>query len=95
MPWCERCERFWNPASVTAEGCCPACGRRVAAVSGRPDTGSDTGPDPRARGDATAGGDPEGALPAAPWHFKLLLVALGLYLGFRLWQGIAWLIGHL
>jgi hypothetical protein len=27
-----------------------------------------------------------------PWHFKLLLVALVLYLGFRAWQGIEWLV---
>ena len=27
----------------------------------------------------------------APWHFKLMLVALVLYLGYRAWQGIDWL----
>ncbi|MCU1461571.1 MAG: hypothetical protein JWO37_1646 [Acidimicrobiales bacterium] len=30
----------------------------------------------------------------APWHFKLLLAALILYLGYRLYQGIAWLAHH-
>jgi len=30
-------------------------------------------------------------VPAAPWHFKLLLVAVVLYLAFRAWQGIEWL----
>jgi hypothetical protein len=30
----------------------------------------------------------------APWHFKLLLVALVLYLGYRLYQGVAWLAHH-
>lgn len=29
MPWCEPCERFWNPGSVTAEGACPTCGTSV------------------------------------------------------------------
>ena len=29
-----------------------------------------------------------------PWHFKLLLVALVLYLGFRAWQGVAWLLSR-
>lgn len=29
---------------------------------------------------------------STPWHFKLLLVAVALYLGWRLVQGIAWLI---
>jgi hypothetical protein len=26
----------------------------------------------------------------APWHFKLLLVALVLYLGYRAYQGVVW-----
>ncbi|HVF76504.1 MAG TPA: hypothetical protein VM938_15820 [Acidimicrobiales bacterium] len=30
-------------------------------------------------------------VPAVPWHFKLLLVALVLYLVFRAWQGVEWL----
>ena len=35
------------------------------------------------------------AAPAkAPWHFKLLLLALVLYLGWRAWQGIDWVIGR-
>jgi hypothetical protein len=31
-------------------------------------------------------------LPKAPWHFKLLLVAVVLYLGWRLIQMISWVI---
>ena len=27
-----------------------------------------------------------------PWHFKLLLASVALYLGWRGWQGVAWLI---
>ena len=30
----------------------------------------------------------------APWHFKLLVVAVVLYLAFRAYQGVAWLIDH-
>lgn len=37
--------------------------------------------------------EPE-ATPRAPWHFKLLLVALILYLGFRAYQGVFWVIHH-
>lgn len=33
------------------------------------------------------------AAPGAPWHFKLLLGATVLYLGFRFVQGVAW-VGH-
>ncbi|MDP1803868.1 MAG: hypothetical protein Q8K72_01755 [Acidimicrobiales bacterium] len=40
--------------------------------------------------DPTPGGVDE---PGAPWHFKLLLGATVLYLGFRFVQGIAW-VGH-
>ena len=32
--------------------------------------------------------------PSAPWHFKLLLVALVLYLGYRAYQGVFWLAHH-
>jgi hypothetical protein len=30
----------------------------------------------------------------APWHFKLLVVATVLYLAFRAYQGVAWLIAR-
>lgn len=33
--------------------------------------------------------------PTVPWHFKLLVLATVLYLGWRAWQGVAWLIGRL
>jgi len=34
----------------------------------------------------------EEPLPKAPWHFWLLVIALALYLGWRLIQGIGWLV---
>ena len=30
----------------------------------------------------------------APWHFKLLLASVALYLGWRAWQGVEWLISR-
>ena len=33
--------------------------------------------------------------PRAPWHFRLLVVAVVLYLGLRLWQGVAWVLQRL
>ncbi|MBW3610136.1 MAG: hypothetical protein KY438_01200 [Actinobacteria bacterium] len=33
--------------------------------------------------------------PAAPWHFKLLMVAVLAYLGWRAIQLLAWLVGRL
>ena len=41
-----------------------------------------------------AASDDGGARQAAPWHFKLLLVALVLYLGYRAYQGVFWLAHH-
>jgi hypothetical protein len=33
--------------------------------------------------------------PTAPWHFKLLMVSLVIYLGYRAFQGVEWVIHHL
>ena len=30
----------------------------------------------------------------SPWHFKLLMVSLAIYLGYRAVQGIAWVMGR-
>ena len=56
-----------------------------------------------AREDAAPGDDPGMSVQGpdqpdegkAPWHFKLLMVALVLYLGYRLFQGFVWLGHHL
>lgn len=65
MPWCETCNRFWSPPSMTSGGACPNCGRVIAEP------------------------------PTTPWHFKLLLLAVVLYLGFRAVQGVDWLVDKL
>ncbi len=31
MPWCEPCSRFYSPNTVTTDGTCPSCGRRLDA----------------------------------------------------------------
>ena len=31
--------------------------------------------------------------PKAPWHFKLLVVSMVVYLTYRLIQGIVWVVG--
>ncbi len=33
--------------------------------------------------------------PPIPWHFKVLVVATVLYLGWRAVQGVIWLVGRL
>jgi hypothetical protein len=34
-----------------------------------------------------------GEAAKVPWHFKLLVAAVVVYLGWRAWQGIVWVIG--
>ena len=41
---------------------------------------------------AVGGGADE---PTVPWHFKLLVLATVLYLAWRAWQGVVWMVGRL
>ena len=34
------------------------------------------------------------ATTKAPWHFKLLLGSISIYLAYRAWQGIEWVAHH-
>jgi PHP family Zn ribbon phosphoesterase len=82
MPWCEACHRFLSPSTVRENGTCPTCGR---TVEGR-----------GARSTVTEGGDhTDDRRPTLPWHLWLLAAALVVYLGFRAWQGIEWVIQHI
>jgi PHP family Zn ribbon phosphoesterase len=79
VPWCTECDRFLSPSTVRADGTCPTCGRDV---------------DPGAVGTTTADkSDDDEKLPPIPWHLKLLALAVVVYLAFRLYQGIEWLLG--
>lgn len=67
MPWCDECERYYAPSAMTPEGHCPRCDADLLA----PDqAGSEDGSVP-----------PE--TEKVPWHFKLMIVLLILYLGWR------------
>jgi hypothetical protein len=83
MPFCEDCAKYWAPSAMNDDGSCPSCGRVLEA--------------PRAASTITAknvdvkklaaggdGGEVDDA--SAPWHFKLLMVLLVAYLGWRLVQ---------
>ena len=35
MPWCEECNRFWNPPSMGKGGECPTCGKVLAPPAPR------------------------------------------------------------
>jgi hypothetical protein len=36
MPWCDDCQRFWNPNTMPSDGACPTCGRVLAPPRGAP-----------------------------------------------------------
>ena len=83
MAWCESCEHYLTPATLTAEGSCPACGSEVQHP--KEHHASEPGP---ASGDGAA----EAGVERLPWHFWLLLAAAVVYLGWRAVQGIALLL---
>lgn len=69
---------------------CERCSRFYNPNSVAPDgtcvnCGADIAPPPTAEEQAEA--------TKVPWHFWLLVVALVIYLGWRLIQGIQWLLG--
>lgn len=68
MPWCERCDRFYNPNSMAPDGTCMNCGEFIASPDDEKDVEDSK----------------------VPWHFWILIVALVIYLGYRLVQGIVW-----
>ncbi len=75
MPWCDTCDRFYNPNTLRSDGTCPTCGRQVA--------------------EAPAAGSDEAPAVSAPWHFKLLVAATAVYLAWRLYEGVLWLLERL
>ena len=85
MPWCEDCSRFYTPSTLDPAGDCPE-GHHVADPTdpADPDAGSirQSTADPR-----------EDEEQKIPWHFWLLVAAVAIYLGWRLIQGIGWLLG--
>ena len=76
MPWCEPCAKYFSPSSLTTEGNCPSCLRSVPQTSLAGKITADT-LDLR----KLAGDDDH-----MPWHFKLLVGLLCIYLGWRVIQ---------
>ncbi len=87
MPWCASCLRFLSPPTVAPDGTCPACGRPVEPGRGRVASAAEAPPGSRP--------EEEEELPPIPAHLKYLGVALVVYLGWRFWQGIEWVIHKL
>lgn len=76
MPWCEDCAKYWAPSAMSEAGECPTCGRVLAAPMAATRRNDITARNVDVK--ALAGEDAK-----APWHFKLLMVLLALYLGWR------------
>ena len=87
MPWCPSCDRFLSPPTVNPDGTCPACGQAVEAA---PPPNRPLGPNGQPRAGPPSEEDED--LPAVPPHLKVLGGAIVVYLGWRLVQGVEWLI---
>ncbi|MGZ4805915.1 MAG: hypothetical protein ACXV5U_05985 [Ilumatobacteraceae bacterium] len=66
------------------DGTCPTCGRLVEAPARQPITAKNLDLRKLAAGDGEE-------TPKAPWHFKLIMVLLVLYLGWRIVQLFIWI----
>ena len=77
MPWCEECAKYLAPSAMNADGTCPSCNRMVAASNIHGTITSDNLDLKRLAKSA----DDEDV--SVPWHFKLLVGALILYLSWR------------
>ena len=79
MPWCEDCAKYFAPTAMSPDGTCPACGRSldeqrpITRVTGR-------SIDLRR---LASGADGSSDDAAAPWHFRLLVGLLAVYLVWR------------
>ncbi|MFM8857844.1 MAG: hypothetical protein ACKOI2_11710 [Actinomycetota bacterium] len=81
MPFCSACARYWTPTAMEPDGSCPVCHRALDT----PSTPGRTNPSPaKEKLDlrSLAAGDTDEDV-SAPWHFKLLVASLVLYLGWR------------
>ena len=88
MPWCATCDRFLNPPSVNLDGSCPHCGQFVEPGHAHEAAEYRGEVDPA---DAVVIDDE--ASRGIPWHLKLILGALALYLGYRFFEAAAWTFG--
>jgi hypothetical protein len=86
VPWCATCDRFLSPGTVRVDGTCPSCGWVV-------DAGRAHRPEPA--GPAALAPTVKDPPAPVPWHLKLLLAAVAVYLAYRGFQGATWVVAHL
>lgn len=85
MPWCDDCSKFWNPPDMATGQTCPSCGRVLVAGGGE---AGDTVP---TRSGTTSLNRAKGA----PWHFKLMVFGVTVYMIYRIYWFIEWLPKHI
>lgn len=78
MPWCEECAKYLAPSAMNVDGSCPSCSRPVSTTSVN---GSITSNNLDLKNLARGSNDED---VSVPWHFKLLVGALVMYLTWRL-----------
>jgi hypothetical protein len=82
VPWCEDCAKYWAPSAMQEDGTCPTCGRSLERTKAeQPITAKNIN-----LRKIAAGADGDESDMKAPWHFKLLMVLLALYLTWRVIQ---------
>ena len=74
---------------------CETCNRYLAPPTVRPDGTCPTCRQIVENGRAGSELVTRTELPPVPWHFKLLLGAAAVYLGYRFWEMGAWVWGRL
>lgn len=102
MPWCDDCSKFWNAPELASGGACPTCGRIVTAPQRPPTVATTLVDGPGRLFDDPVDHPAEEAQPAgaidkpkgAPWHFKLLVVGVAVYMVYRIVWLINWLPKH-
>ena len=86
MPWCEDCSKFWNPPELAAGETCPTCRRRLVGPAGG---------EGEVLGAATTGTRTLTRAKGAPWHFKLMIIGVTVYMIYRIYWLIEWLPKHI
>ncbi|HTV12588.1 MAG TPA: hypothetical protein VME20_12095 [Acidimicrobiales bacterium] len=103
MPWCDDCSRFWNPPELPKGGLCPTCGRVLPAGDAlhkqenlrKQEVSAIDDGDPRTELPGAGGQAALTRTKGAPWHFKLLVVGVTVYMVYRIYWLIEWLPKHI
>jgi hypothetical protein len=87
LPWCDDCSKFWNPPEMGSGGTCPSCSRPLVPAGEGGDGGQ---PDPSPSGTTSLT-----RAKGAPWHFKLMVFGVTVYMVYRVYWFIEWLPKHI